>query len=73
MSHRRAHASERTSLGIDIVAVALGVGFGLVDSINRRIHHHDDRWVGSMAGPADGFVGDARFTDPSPRYRRLPA
>jgi hypothetical protein len=40
---RRPHtAPERTSLGLGVVAVALGVGCGVADSIARHVHRYDE-------------------------------
>jgi len=35
-------APERISLGMEVIAVAVGVGFGVVDTITRRVHRHDE-------------------------------
>ena len=42
MQHRPSTASERTSIGMEVVAVAVGLGYGAFDSITRRVHRHDD-------------------------------
>ena len=62
MTHRRSTTSERTSLGMEMVAVAVGVGFGVVDAVTRR-RRRDDR--GDEASPHAPSAGswDARRWD----------
>jgi hypothetical protein len=38
---QRASATERTSLGMEVVAVAVGMGYGVVDTIARRVRRND--------------------------------
>jgi len=40
--HQPSKAPERISLGMEVIAVAVGVGYGVVDTITRRVHRHDD-------------------------------
>ena len=40
--HRPSNAPEHTSFGMGVVAVAIGVGYGVLDTIARRVHRHDD-------------------------------
>ena len=39
--HRSTDKAERPSFGMGVVAVAVGVGYGVVDTITRRVHGHD--------------------------------
>jgi len=39
--HRSTDKAERPSFGMGVVAVAVGVGYGMVDSITRHVHGHD--------------------------------
>jgi len=41
MHHPPSTAPERTSIGMGVVAVAVGVGYGVVDSIARHVHRHE--------------------------------
>jgi hypothetical protein len=38
---RPSTAPERISLGMEVIAVAVGVGFGVVDSITRRVRRQE--------------------------------
>ncbi len=43
MMHRTSTNAERPSYGMGVVAVAIGVGYGVVDTIARHVHdrgHH---------------------------------
>jgi len=40
--HPSSKAPERISIGMEVIAVAVGVGYGVVDTITRRVHRHDD-------------------------------
>ena len=39
--HRSIDKAERPSFGMGVVAVAVGVGYGVVDSISRHVHGQD--------------------------------
>ena len=40
--HRTTVKAERPSFGMGVVAVAVGVGYGVVDTIARHVRGHDD-------------------------------
>jgi len=74
MTHRPSSTSERTSFGMEVVAVALGVGFGVVDAVSRRMHRDDAMPVGTQPKISlDAGRGAAlRSANPS-RAHRVPA
>jgi hypothetical protein len=41
--HRPSTAPEKISFGMEVIAVAVGVGYGVVDTIARRTHRADAR------------------------------
>jgi len=72
MTHRRARTGERTSFGMDVVAVVVGVGFGAVDAITRRLHRDD---APTVVVPTISLEGGRSTRRPAsaPRRDRVPA
>jgi hypothetical protein len=72
MTIRRARTGERTSFGMEVVAVAVGVGFGVADAITRRLHRETVR---TPTVPTISLEAgrDARRTASAPRWDRIPA
>jgi len=54
--HRSTDKAERPSFGMGVVAVAVGVGYGMVDSITRHVHGHDHA---SVIDVRDDLVPDS--------------
>jgi hypothetical protein len=61
MMHRTSTKAERPSFGMGVVAVAVGVGYGVVDTIARRVHDH-----GHDVPAEPAFVIDVREPDRVP-------
>jgi hypothetical protein len=72
MQHRASTAPERTSFGMGVVAVAVGVGYGVVDTIARHVHRHEDH---PASGPTITLdpPRDVQVHAPAGGFQRVPA